>query len=53
VQLVYVFADAGRTPQPVPQALRDLLTAFEAGEEMVRLSRAAGTTWAVPLSACG
>ncbi|MDI9853663.1 GNAT family N-acetyltransferase [Comamonas sp. 17RB] len=37
VQLVYVFADASRTPQPVPQALRDLLTAFEAGEEMVRL----------------
>ncbi|MEG2049604.1 MAG: thioesterase family protein, partial [Comamonas sp.] len=37
VQLVYVFADAGRTPQPVPQALRDLLSAFEAGEDMVRL----------------
>ncbi|BBL24836.1 MULTISPECIES: GNAT family N-acetyltransferase [Comamonas] len=37
LHLVYVFADAGRTPQPVHQALRDLLTAFEAGEEMVRL----------------
>jgi YbgC/YbaW family acyl-CoA thioester hydrolase len=37
VHLVYVFADAARTPQPVPQALRDMLTAYEAGEEMVQL----------------
>ena len=37
VQLVYVFADASRTPQPVPQALRDLIAAFDAGEDMVRL----------------
>lgn len=37
VVLVYVFADADRKPQPVPQSLRDALTAFEAGEDMVTL----------------
>ena len=37
VELVYVFADATQTPQPVPQPLRDMLTAFEAGEDMVAL----------------
>lgn len=37
VELVYVFADQHRTPQPVPQALRDMLTAYEAGEDMVAL----------------
>ena len=37
VELVYVFADAQQQPQPVPQALRDMLTAFEAGEDMVQL----------------
>lgn len=37
VELVYVFADADRKPQPLPQALRDALTAFEAGEDMVTL----------------
>lgn len=37
VELVYVFADATQTPQPVPQALRDMLTAFEAGQGMVTL----------------
>jgi YbgC/YbaW family acyl-CoA thioester hydrolase len=35
-ELVYVFADpATQTSRPVPQALRDMLTGFEAGEEMV------------------
>ena len=34
--LVYVFADpANQTAQPVPQALREAFTAFEAGESMV------------------
>lgn len=34
-ELVYVFADpATQTSRPVPQPLRDLLTAFEAGEPM-------------------
>lgn len=37
VELVYVFADAQRQLQPVPQQLRDMLTAFEAGQEMVQL----------------
>lgn len=37
VELVYVFADHAQTPQPVPQQLRDMLTAFEAGEEMVEM----------------
>lgn len=37
VELVYVFADATQTPQPVPQQLRDMLTAFEAGEDMLQL----------------
>lgn len=37
-ELVYVFADpATQTSRPVPQALRDILTGFEAGEVMVRL----------------
>ena len=37
VELVYVFADSTQTPQPVPQQLRDMLTAFEAGEDMAQL----------------
>ncbi|MDH1255045.1 GNAT family N-acetyltransferase [Comamonas thiooxydans] len=38
VELVYVFADAAtQTPRPVPQAMRDLLTAYEAGQEVVTL----------------
>ncbi len=37
-ELVYVFADpATQTSKPVPQALRDVFTAFEAGEPMVLL----------------
>lgn len=37
-ELVYVFADpATQTSKPVPQALRDVLHGFEAGESMVRL----------------
>jgi YbgC/YbaW family acyl-CoA thioester hydrolase len=37
-ELVYVFADpATQTSRPVPQALRDLLNGFEAGEPMVRV----------------
>ena len=32
VELVYVFADAAQHPQPVPKQLRDMLTAYEAGE---------------------
>jgi YbgC/YbaW family acyl-CoA thioester hydrolase len=37
-ELVYVFADpATQTSRPVPQALRDLLTGFEAGEPMVQI----------------
>jgi YbgC/YbaW family acyl-CoA thioester hydrolase len=36
--LVYVFADpATQTSRPVPQALRDMLTGFEAGEPMLRV----------------
>jgi YbgC/YbaW family acyl-CoA thioester hydrolase len=35
-ELVYVFADpATQTSRPVPQALRDILMAYEAGEAMV------------------
>ncbi len=38
VELVYVFADpATQKSRPVPQALRDILLGFEAGEEMVRV----------------
>lgn len=37
VELVYVFANADQQPQPVPQQLRDMLTAYEAGEDMVEL----------------
>ncbi|MDP3084020.1 MAG: YbgC/FadM family acyl-CoA thioesterase [Rubrivivax sp.] len=37
-ELVYVFADpASQTSRPVPQDLRDVLTAFEAGETMFDL----------------
>ncbi|MGN6826702.1 YbgC/FadM family acyl-CoA thioesterase [Paucibacter sp. M5-1] len=37
-ELVYVFADAvSRTPKPVPQGLRELLTGFEKGEAMARV----------------
>lgn len=36
--LVYVFADpATQTSRPVPQPLREVLTAYEAGEAMVRV----------------
>jgi YbgC/YbaW family acyl-CoA thioester hydrolase len=36
--LVYVFADpVSQTAKPVPPALRDVLTAFEAGESMLEL----------------
>lgn len=37
-ELVYVFAEpASQTSRPVPPALRDILTGFEAGEPMVRV----------------
>ncbi len=37
-ELIYVFADpATQTSKPVPQALRDVLNGFEAGEAMVGL----------------
>ncbi len=37
-ELIYVFADpATQTSRPVPQALRDLLSSFEAGEPMVEV----------------
>lgn len=37
-ELVYVFADpATQTSRPVPQPLRDMLTAFEAGEPMLQV----------------
>jgi YbgC/YbaW family acyl-CoA thioester hydrolase len=37
-ELVYVFADpATQTSRPVPQLLRDTLTAYEAGEAMVQV----------------
>ncbi|KAF1053652.1 MAG: Acetyltransferase [Delftia tsuruhatensis] len=39
VELVYVFADATtRQPLPVPQQLRDVLTAYEAGQSVVRVA---------------
>ncbi|QXZ08434.1 GNAT family N-acetyltransferase [Comamonas sp. Y33R10-2] len=38
VELVYVFADpATQTPKSVPQQLRDVLTAYEAGQDVVTL----------------
>lgn len=37
VALVYEFVDAALQPQALPLALRDALTAFEAGESMVEL----------------
>ena len=41
-ELVYVFADpASQTARPVPQALRDILSGFEAGEPMVRITTGA------------
>ena len=43
-ELVYVFADpATQTSRPVPQALRDLLTGYEAGEAMLQVRTG---TWA-------
>jgi YbgC/YbaW family acyl-CoA thioester hydrolase len=37
-ELIYVFADpATQTSRPVPQALRDLLTGYEAGEPMLQV----------------
>ncbi|MDF2463210.1 MAG: family N-acetyltransferase [Ramlibacter sp.] len=37
-ELVYVFADpATQTSRPVPQQLRDIVTAYESGEAMVRI----------------
>jgi YbgC/YbaW family acyl-CoA thioester hydrolase len=37
-ELVYVFADpVSQTSRPVPQGLRDVLTAYEAGESMLRV----------------
>jgi YbgC/YbaW family acyl-CoA thioester hydrolase len=37
-ELVYVFADtATRQPKPVPQPLRDLLSAYESGQPMVQV----------------
>lgn len=43
-ELVYVFADpATQTSRPVPPALRDMLTAFEAGEPMLQVKTG---TWA-------
>jgi YbgC/YbaW family acyl-CoA thioester hydrolase len=37
-ELVYVFADpATQTSRPVPQALRDILTGYEAGESMLQV----------------
>ncbi|WP_027015544.1 YbgC/FadM family acyl-CoA thioesterase [Comamonas composti] len=39
VELVYVFVDnATRKPLAVPQQLRDMLTAFEAGQDVARLA---------------
>ena len=37
VELVYVFVNGERQPQPLPQALRDMVTAFETGQEMLQL----------------
>ena len=40
-ELIYVFADpATQTSQPVPQALRDLFAAYEAGQTMLELTAA-------------
>jgi YbgC/YbaW family acyl-CoA thioester hydrolase len=39
-ELVYVFADpATQTSKPVPAALRDIMTAYEAGEAVVQVKR--------------
>ena len=35
--LVYVFADAGQKPTPLPQAYRDMVQRFEAGEPVVQV----------------
>jgi YbgC/YbaW family acyl-CoA thioester hydrolase len=44
-ELLYVFADpATQTSKPAPQALRDLLAAFEAGEAMVDVQLGAWDT---------
>jgi len=38
-ELIYVFADpVSQTSRPVPQALRDVLTGYEAGETMLQVS---------------
>ncbi len=39
-ELIYVYADpASQTSRPVPQALRDLFTEFEAGQAMTRVEQ--------------
>jgi YbgC/YbaW family acyl-CoA thioester hydrolase len=39
-ELIYVYADpTTQTSRPVPQALRDIFTSFEAGEAMTRLEQ--------------
>jgi YbgC/YbaW family acyl-CoA thioester hydrolase len=44
--LVYVYADAlTQKSQPVPDALRSILTAYEAGEPMVKVSIGDWDTW--------
>ncbi len=44
-EIVYVFADpASQTSKPVPQALRDILTAYEAGESISSIRVGAWTT---------
>lgn len=35
--LVYVFADAGQKPTPLPQAYRDMVQRFEAGDPVVQV----------------
>lgn len=52
VELVYVFANEEREPQPVPQQLRDMLTAYEAGRTWSRCAQVTGTIWGVWPSAC-
>lgn len=48
-ELVYVFADAAtQASRPVPQALRDVLEAFEAGEPMVEVRVGGWSTLAEP-----
>ena len=37
VEQVYVFANAERKPQPLPEAFRQMLTVFESGQDMVQL----------------